>query len=144
VTLSVDQVTFREPIHIGELVSFLASVNYTGTMSMEVGIKVVTEAMDEPRRPVAVPPLEPTGRDAQAPPRRRAHAARAAAGVRAAPACDEVRRRTGLKKSSSRCIQPRTRGVWGLQTPRAGARQRPGNPTARHPAGGRPMTSSKG
>ncbi|HEY4074158.1 MAG TPA: hotdog domain-containing protein, partial [Herbaspirillum sp.] len=31
VTLSVDQVTFRQPIHVGELVSFLASVNHTGT-----------------------------------------------------------------------------------------------------------------
>ena len=41
VTLSVDQVTFRQPIHVGELVTFLASVNYTGTSSMEVGIKVV-------------------------------------------------------------------------------------------------------
>ena len=43
VTLSVDQVIFREPIHVGELVTFLASVNYTGNTSMEVGIKVVTE-----------------------------------------------------------------------------------------------------
>ena len=29
VTLSVDQVIFREPVHVGELVTFLASVNYT-------------------------------------------------------------------------------------------------------------------
>ncbi|HTK00841.1 MAG TPA: acyl-CoA thioesterase, partial [Bordetella sp.] len=43
VTLSVDQVVFREPIHVGELVTFLASVNYTGRTSMEIGIKVVTE-----------------------------------------------------------------------------------------------------
>jgi len=75
VTLSVDQVTFREPIHVGELVSFLASVNHTGTTSMEIGIKVVAEdirtqslrhanscfftmvAMDDARQPVAVPPL---------------------------------------------------------------------------------------
>lgn len=40
VTLSVDQVTFRQPVHVGELVTFLASVNYTGTTSLEVGIKV--------------------------------------------------------------------------------------------------------
>ena len=33
VTLSVDQVIFREPVHVGELVTFLASVNYTGTTS---------------------------------------------------------------------------------------------------------------
>jgi Acyl-CoA hydrolase len=43
VTLSVDQVMFRQPIAVGELVTFLASVNYTGTSSMEVGIKVVAE-----------------------------------------------------------------------------------------------------
>lgn len=43
VTLSVDQVTFRQPIHVGELVTFLAAINYTGTTSMEVGIKVITE-----------------------------------------------------------------------------------------------------
>jgi uncharacterized protein (TIGR00369 family) len=77
VTLSVDQVTFRQPIHVGELVSFLASVNHTGTSSMEVGIKVVAEdirtqvvrhvnscfftmvAVDHERRPIAVPPLRP-------------------------------------------------------------------------------------
>ena len=43
VTLSVDQVMFRQPIQVGELVTFLASVNHTGTSSMEVGIKVVAE-----------------------------------------------------------------------------------------------------
>src|SRR3546814_18079542 len=43
VTLSVDQVTFRQPIHVGELVTFLAAVNYTGRTSMEIGIKVITE-----------------------------------------------------------------------------------------------------
>lgn len=43
VTMSVDQVVFRTPVHVGELVTFLASVNYTGKTSMEVGIKVVTE-----------------------------------------------------------------------------------------------------
>jgi acyl-CoA hydrolase len=76
VTLSVDQVIFRQPIHVGELVTFLASVNYTGKTSMEIGIKVVTEniqkrlvrhanscyftmvAVDENRNPVPVPPLD--------------------------------------------------------------------------------------
>ena len=81
VTLSVDQVMFREPIHVGELVTFLASVNHTGTSSMEVGIKVMTEeirtqrlrhanscfftmgAVGDARKPVAVPPLEPQTAD---------------------------------------------------------------------------------
>ena len=76
VTLSVDQVVFLEPIHVGELITFLASVNYTGTSSMEIGIKVVAEnirtqevrhanscfftmvAVDDERKPVAVPPLQ--------------------------------------------------------------------------------------
>ena len=30
VTLSVDKVNFKEPIHVGELVTFLASVNHVG------------------------------------------------------------------------------------------------------------------
>ncbi|MBM7063391.1 acyl-CoA thioesterase [Pseudomonas sp. UL073] len=81
VTLSVDQVVFREPIRIGELVTFLASVNYTGTTSMEIGIKVVTEniqersvrhtnscfftmvAVDASGKPSPVPALEPHSAD---------------------------------------------------------------------------------
>jgi len=81
VTLSVDQVTFLQPIHVGELVTFLASVNYTGHSSMEVGIKVVAEeirtqivrhvnscfftmvAVDEARKPTAVPQLSPSTPD---------------------------------------------------------------------------------
>jgi acyl-CoA hydrolase len=47
VTLSVDQVMFLQPIHVGELVTFLASVNYTGTSSMEVGIKVIAENIQQ-------------------------------------------------------------------------------------------------
>lgn len=43
VTLSVDRVVFREPIHVGELVTFAASINFTGRTSMEVGIRVTTE-----------------------------------------------------------------------------------------------------
>jgi acyl-CoA hydrolase len=43
VTVSVDQVVFRQPIHVGELVTFLASVNHVGSSSMEVGIKVMAE-----------------------------------------------------------------------------------------------------
>lgn len=33
VTLSVDKVNFKEPIHVGELVTFLASVNHVGRTS---------------------------------------------------------------------------------------------------------------
>src|SRR5260370_16797998 len=43
VTLSVDQVLFKQPIHVGEMVTFYASVNHVGRTSMQVGIKVVAE-----------------------------------------------------------------------------------------------------
>ena len=77
VTLSVDQVVFREPIHVGELVTFDASVNRTGRTSMEVGVRVTTQdlvnqtvrhtnscyftmvAIGPDGRPVPVPPWEP-------------------------------------------------------------------------------------
>ncbi|MGO9390533.1 acyl-CoA thioesterase [Rhodoblastus sp.] len=76
VTLSVDQVTFKEPVHVGELVTFLASVNHVGRTSMEIGIRVEAEdirkgtrrhtnscyftmvAVDDESRPAAVPELE--------------------------------------------------------------------------------------
>jgi acyl-CoA hydrolase len=47
VTLSVDRVHFRDTIHVGELVTFSASVNYTGRTSMEIGIRVDTENIQE-------------------------------------------------------------------------------------------------
>lgn len=43
VTLSVDNLMFKHPIPIGSLITFLASVNYVGKTSCEVGIKVVSE-----------------------------------------------------------------------------------------------------
>ncbi|RXJ83724.1 acyl-CoA thioesterase [Arcobacter sp. CECT 8985] len=43
VTLSVDMVLFKNPIKVGSLVTFHASVNYTGRTSMEIGIKVISE-----------------------------------------------------------------------------------------------------
>jgi acyl-CoA hydrolase len=49
VTLSVDQVLFKEPIHIGEMVTFYASINHVGRTSMEVGIRVVAEDIQERR-----------------------------------------------------------------------------------------------
>lgn len=42
-TLSVDRVTFTRPVNVGDLLTFLASVNYVGRTSMEVGIRVMAE-----------------------------------------------------------------------------------------------------
>ncbi len=79
VTLSVDQVTFKEPIHVGELVTFRAAINLIGRSSMEVGIRVEAEnirsrtrrhtnscyftmiAVDDDGRPVPVPQFVPEG-----------------------------------------------------------------------------------
>jgi acyl-CoA hydrolase len=75
VTVSVDRVHFREPIHLGELVTMHASVNYAHRTSMEVGVRVEAEnlltgvtrhtnssyftyvAIDENGQPVPVPPV---------------------------------------------------------------------------------------
>lgn len=43
VTLLVDQARFRAPVHVGELVTCLASINWVGSSSMEVGIRVEAE-----------------------------------------------------------------------------------------------------
>jgi acyl-CoA hydrolase len=76
VTASLDQVIFKAPIKVGELVTFKADVNYVGTTSMEIGVKVVAEsltteeahhtnscyftmvALAEDGSPCAVPPLQ--------------------------------------------------------------------------------------
>lgn len=47
VTLSVDQVLFKQPIYVGELVTCLASINFVGRTSMEVGIKVIAENLQD-------------------------------------------------------------------------------------------------
>lgn len=75
VTAGVDRVNFLYPIHIGELVTFSASVNAVWHTSMEVGVRVDAEnpltgevrhtntayftmvAVDAAGHPTAVPPL---------------------------------------------------------------------------------------
>ena len=73
VTASVDVIDFLAPVEVGELVSLHASVNYVGTSSMVIGIRVESQqpsqrvikhtntsyftmvATDEDRKPVQVP-----------------------------------------------------------------------------------------
>ena len=43
VTVSVDNVHFLAPVEVGDLVSLMASVNYVGSSSLVVGIKVIAE-----------------------------------------------------------------------------------------------------
>ena len=75
VTASMDRLHFLHPIRLGEVVTVQAQVNYVGTTSMEVGVRVMAEdqsargrrqttrafltfvAVDEAGRPRPVPPL---------------------------------------------------------------------------------------
>ena len=76
VTVSINQVDFREPIYAGELVICTARINYVGRTSMEVGVRVIAEhpisgirrhtndcfltfvAIDNNSRPTKVPGLK--------------------------------------------------------------------------------------
>ena len=83
VTVSIDRVDFREPIHVGDLVVMRASCNFAGRTSMEIGVRVEAEdmisgrrrhtnscyltfvAIDRNGRPVEVPKVVPQTADEQ-------------------------------------------------------------------------------
>lgn len=75
VTLAIDSMLFHSPVHVGNLVSFEAHVNWVGRTSIEVQVRVMAEdplsgecthtnsaylvyvALDEHNQPVEVSPL---------------------------------------------------------------------------------------
>jgi acyl-CoA hydrolase len=75
VTVVIDSMTFHSPVHVGDVLTLNASLNWTGRSSMEVGVRVVAEnpltgehthtnsaflvfvALDNNGQPVEVPPL---------------------------------------------------------------------------------------
>lgn len=75
VTVSIDEMSFLHPVHVGDLVTVRASVNDVGRTSLEVGVRVEAEevttgrtthtssaylvfvALDEEGKPRPVPPL---------------------------------------------------------------------------------------
>jgi uncharacterized protein (TIGR00369 family) len=77
VTVALDQMTFRQPIRLGDLVTLTAEVSYIGRTSMEAEVHVEAEnpitgirtftnnaylvyvALDAEGKPVEVPPLIP-------------------------------------------------------------------------------------
>lgn len=77
VTVAIDSMTFKEPVHVGELLELTAEVTWTGHTSIEVTVNVVAEnlltgdrvatnsaylvyvALDDRGRPTNVPPLTP-------------------------------------------------------------------------------------
>ncbi len=76
VTVAVDQLTFREPIYIGDLITIISEVSYVGRSSMEAEVSVYAEdpqsgvrrhtntaylvyvALSDHGQPVEVPSLE--------------------------------------------------------------------------------------
>jgi acyl-CoA hydrolase len=83
VTAGMDRMTFLEPVMVGELVTFRATVNAAWRTSVEVGVRVEAEnvregtrrhvstayltmvALDDEGRPSPVPPIEPGTDDEQ-------------------------------------------------------------------------------
>ena len=81
VTASMDRLDFHAPVFVGELVVLRAAINYVGTTSMEVGVRVEAEnlmtgemrhtnsayltmvSLDENRKPKPVPPIVPESDD---------------------------------------------------------------------------------
>jgi acyl-CoA hydrolase len=81
VTAAMDRMTFNEPVHVGEVVTFKATVNAAWRTSMEVGVRVEAEnihtgevmhtstayltmvALTPEGKPAAVPPVDPQTED---------------------------------------------------------------------------------
>ena len=75
VTASIDRMNFFAPVYVGNLLILKASVNYVGTTSMEIGVRIEAQdpstrkgthtsscyltyvALDEKGRPTPIPPL---------------------------------------------------------------------------------------
>jgi uncharacterized protein (TIGR00369 family) len=75
VTVSMDEMSFLHPVHVGDLLTVKASVNDVGTTSLEIGVRVEVEdvvtgerqhtssaylvfvALDEEGQPRPVPPI---------------------------------------------------------------------------------------
>lgn len=43
VTASIDRMEFKAPVHVGELMMLKSSVNFVGSKSMEVGVRIESE-----------------------------------------------------------------------------------------------------
>lgn len=83
VTVAMDEMSFLEPVYVGDLVTVKAMVNDTGRTSLEVGVRVEAEnvitgrkvhtssaylvyvALDREGRPRPVPPVAPQTPDEQ-------------------------------------------------------------------------------
>lgn len=155
VTAAIDELSFLEPVNLGDLVTVTASVNGVGDTSMEVGVKVETEnvltgetrhtatayllyvALDaETKEPVHVPRLEcetaeERRRQRHAKARRKARNARREAALAARADASEAARRR-LEAAEAR-RQARLAGQKEESTPAPS--QEPAAPAASDPGG---------
>lgn len=126
VTAAIDELSFLEPVNLGDLVTVTASVNGVGDTSMEVGVKVETEnvltgekrhtatayllyvAVDaETKQPVRVPRLttespEERRRERQAKARRKARIARRESILAARADSEQAKKRRAEAKEARR------------------------------------------
>ena len=81
VTASIDRMNFYAPVYVGNLLILKGSVNYVGTTSMEIGVRIEAQdpttrkgthtgscyltyvAIDDKGRPTPIPPLLATSPD---------------------------------------------------------------------------------
>lgn len=113
VTASIDRLDFHNPVFVGELLVVNAAINYTGTSSMEVGVRVEAEnvmtgerrhtasayltfvALDKDGKPTQIPPLALTSEEEK----RRHHEAADRRTIRLAERSRENKLREGLDNS---------------------------------------------
>ncbi|MEM7348874.1 MAG: acyl-CoA thioesterase [Chloroflexota bacterium] len=75
VTIAIDSMTFHSPVHLGNLLTLKARINWIGHTSVEIGVRVVAEdpltgiqthtnsaylvfvALDEQGKPTSIPPV---------------------------------------------------------------------------------------
>ncbi|MDG6957893.1 MAG: acyl-CoA thioesterase [Nitrososphaerota archaeon] len=78
VTASIDRMNFYAPVYVGDLLILKAAVNFVGTTSMEIGVRIEAVdpstrkgthtgscyltyvALDEKGKPAHIPPIRPT------------------------------------------------------------------------------------
>jgi len=81
VTASIERMNFYAPVYVGNLLILKAAVNFVGTTSMEIGVRIEAQdpttrkgthtgscyltyvALDEKGKPIPIPPLIVTSRE---------------------------------------------------------------------------------
>lgn len=168
VTAAIDELSFLEPVNLGDLVTVTASVNGVGDTSMEVGVKVETEnvltgerrhtatayllyvAVDaETKQPVRVPRLttespEERRRERQAKARRKARLARRESMLAARADSEQAQKRRAEAKEARRQARMLAAEEQTAAATPAPAQEGPPDPAAPGPKAEPPAASAPG